>query len=181
MSNVRRRSLFHAFSGKPMTLEEQRLLWLEALHDDAVWEGPTFEKPVCVIGREATGRFMELLLSVVPRFTVTTVAAHPTADPDTMIVESYGGGPTTGGSVYTQRYFSLITTKQGQTFRMREYCNPFQTYQAFGKERWERAVDEIMSRYNRPWPTSQAPDPIRLPALSPGAHSFSPVSHSPVK
>jgi hypothetical protein len=109
---------------------------------------------------------MELLLSVVPTFTVTTVAAYPTTDPDTVIVESHGGGPTTSGSVYTQRYLSLITTKQGQTFRMREYCNPFQTYQAFGKEHWERTVTEIMTRHNKPWPASQPPDPISLPARS---------------
>ena len=46
---------------------------------------------------------------------------------------------------------------------MREYCNPFQTYKAFGKARWEAAVDEIMREHNRPWPASQAPDPISLP------------------
>jgi ketosteroid isomerase-like protein len=166
VSGVRRRRLVHAFNGQRTTLEEQRQIWLEALHEDAIWEGPTFEKPVCVVGREATGYLMELLLSVVPTFTVTTVATYPTVDPDTVIVESYGGGPTTSGSVYTQRYLSLITTKQSQTFRMREYCNPFQTYQAFGKEHWERTVGEIMMRHNKPWPASQPSDPISLPARS---------------
>jgi ketosteroid isomerase-like protein len=87
-----------------------------------------------VIGREATGRFMELLLSVVPRFSTTLVAAYPTADPQTIIIESHGGGPTVDGGHYTQRYFSLIARQPA--FRMREYCNPFQTYEAFGKERW---------------------------------------------
>ncbi|HEY6881636.1 MAG TPA: nuclear transport factor 2 family protein [Polyangiales bacterium] len=160
-----KKTIFDAFSGEVTTLEEQRRIWPEALHEDAIWEGPTFEKPVCVIGREATARFMELLLSVVPRFKVKTVAAYPTSDPETVIAELHGGGPTTDGKLYTQRYFSLITRKQGQTFRMREYCNPFQTYQAFGKERWEQAVDEIMARYNKPWPASQPPDPITMPPL----------------
>ena len=156
------RTIMDAFGGKLTTLEEQREIWLEGLHEDAIWEGPTFEKPISVVGREATGRFMELLLSVVPRFSVTLIAAYPTADPDTVITESHGGGPTVDGGRYTQRYFSLITTKNGQTFRMREYCNPFQTYKAFGKARWEAAVDEIMAG-NAPWPASQAPDPITLP------------------
>lgn len=165
MSGARRRTINHAFRGEVTTLDEQRALWLEVLHEDAVWEGPTFEKPICVVGREATGRFLELLLSVVPRFKLTSVAVYPTADRETHLVESHGGGPTVDGSIYTQRYLSLITTRQGQMFRMREYCNPFQTYRAFGKQRWEGAVEEIMGRYNKPWPVSQAPDPISLPSV----------------
>jgi ketosteroid isomerase-like protein len=161
-----RKTLTDAFGGKPTTLEEQRAIWAEALHEDAIWEGPTFEQPIQVIGREATGRFMELLLSVVPEFSTTLVGAYPTKDPDTVIIESYGGGPTRDGGRYSQRYFSMITSRDGQAFRMREYCNPFQTYQAFGKARWTAAVDEIMRTYNAPWPASQAPDPITLPALT---------------
>ena len=53
-----------------------------------------------MIGREATGRFMELLLGVVPRFSTTLVAAYPTADPNTVIIESHGGGPTIDGGRY---------------------------------------------------------------------------------
>ena len=53
--------------------------------------------------------------------------------------------------------------RDGRAFRMREYCNPFQTYKAYGKARWEAAVDEIMREHNAPWPASQAPDPIKLP------------------
>ena len=165
MSGSARKTIFDAFGGELTTLAQQREIWAEALHEDAIWEGPMFEKPICVIGREATSRFFELLLAVVPRFSVTVVGAFPTADPDTIIIESHGGGPTVDGSRYTQRYFSLITTKDGQTFRMREYCNPFQTYQAFGRERWEKAVDEIMAAYNKPWPSSQVPDPISLPPV----------------
>jgi ketosteroid isomerase-like protein len=160
-----RKTLNDAFGGQLTTLEEQRAIWVDALHEDAVWEGPMFEKPIQVIGREATSRFFELLLSVVPRFSTTVVGAYPTGDPDTVIIESFGGGPTRDGGRYTQRYFSLITSRDGQAFRMREYCNPFQTYQAFGKAKWEAAVDDIMRTYNRPWPASQAPDPISLPPL----------------
>jgi hypothetical protein len=105
------------------------------------------------------------LLSVVPRFSVTVVGAYPTSDPDTVIIESHGGGPTVGGGQYTQRYFSLITNKGGRAFRMREYCNPFQTYKAFGRERWEQATDEIMAKYNKSWPASQPKDPITLPPI----------------
>jgi ketosteroid isomerase-like protein len=158
-----KKTIGDAFGGQLTTLEEQRRIWLEALHEDAIWEGPTFERPIQVIGREATGRFMELLLATVPRFSTTLVAAYPTSDPDTVIIESYGGGPTVSGGNYTQRYFSMVTTKNGQAFRMREYCNPFQTYSAFGKAHWESAVAEIMAKYNRPWPASQVPDPISLP------------------
>ena len=118
------------------------------------------------IGREAVGRFFELLLSVVPRFSTELAGAWPTSDPDTVIIESHGGGPTADGGAYTQRYFSQVTNKDGQAFRMREYCNPFQTYKAFGKDRWEAATGEIMVKYNRPWPASQSPDPISLPPVS---------------
>lgn len=156
------RTVGDAFGGKPTTLEEQRAIWAEALHEDAIWESPVFERPIQVIGREACGRFFELLLSVVPRFSTTLVAHYPTSDPETMIIESHGGGPTIDGGAYTQRYFSLITSKDGLAFRMREYCNPFQTYKAYGKARWEKAVAEIMAT-NAPWPASQAPDPISLP------------------
>ncbi len=160
-----RKNLGDAFGGKITTLEEQRAIWLDALHEDAIWEGPTFEIPVTLIGCEAVSRFMEFLLSVVPRFSTKTVAAYPTADPDTTIVESSGGGDTVDGGRYTQRYFTLITIRNGQAFRMREYVNPFQTYKSFGKERWERVIGEIAAKQNRPWPASQPPDPIVLPPL----------------
>jgi len=162
-SMTAKKTINDAFGGQLTTLEEQRRIWADALHEDAIWEGPMFERPIVVIGREATSRFFELLLSVVPRFSTALAGAYPTADPNTIIIESHGGGPTVDGGRYTQRYFSLVTTRDGQAFRMREYCNPFQTYKAFGKQRWERAVDEIMAKYNKPWPASQAPDPISLP------------------
>ena len=157
-----RKTINDAFGGQVTTLAQQRAIWAEALHEDAIWESPTFERPIQVIGREATGRFFELLLSVVPRFSTTLVAAHATSDPDTVIIESFGGGPTKAGGAYTQRYFSQITTRDGLAFRMREYCNPFQTYKAFGRAHWEASVDAIM-RGNAPWPASQTPDPISLP------------------
>ena len=159
------KNLGDAFGGKITTLEEQRAIWRDAVHQDAIWEGPTFEIPVAMIGFEAVSRFMEFLLSVVPRFSTKPVGIYPTADPETSIIESSGGGDTVDGGRYTQRYFTLITIKNGQAFRMREYVNPFQTYKAFGKERWERATNEIMTNHNRPWPASQPPDPIVLPPL----------------
>ena len=160
-----RKTINDAFGGQLTTLEEQRDIWKDALHDDAVWEGPMFETPVVMIGREATSRFFELLLSVVPRFSTRVVGFYPTTDPDTMIIESTGGGDTKDGGRYAQRYFSLVTTRTGQAFRMREYCNPFQTYKAFGRERWEQVTNEIMATYNKPWPDSQPKDPITLPPV----------------
>ena len=74
-----RKTITDAFGGKVTTLEEQRAIWAEALHEDAIWEGPMFERPVQVIGRAATGRFFELLLSVVPKFTTTLVGACASA------------------------------------------------------------------------------------------------------
>jgi hypothetical protein len=106
---------------------------------------------------------MEFLLEVVPEFSTQLIAAYPTSEPDTVIIESTGGGATIFGGKYEQRYFSKITSKDGKAFRMREYCNPFQTYKAFGKERWETRLNEIMRTYNVAWPKSQAPDPARLP------------------
>jgi|GEM_PF-1701825 len=156
------RGLDAAFGGIETTLAEQREIWLEALHEDAIWEGPTFETPIYMTGREATSRFMEYLLEVVPRFSTQLIAAYPTSEADTVIIESIGGGDTTFGGVYEQRYFSKITSKDGKAFRMREYCNPFQTYKAFGKEQWDTRIASIMSEHNVDWPASQAPDPARL-------------------
>ncbi len=161
----KKKTIGDAFGGQVTTIEEQRAIWAEALHDDAIWEGPMFETPVQFIGKEACGHFFELLLSVVPRFSTALVGAYPTTDPDTIIIESHGGGPTVNDGAYTQRYFSLITSKNGLAFRMREYCNPFQTYKVFGKEHWETSTNAIMAKYNKPWPESQAPDPINLPPV----------------
>jgi len=158
-----RRGLDAAFGGVETTLEQQRQIWLEALHEDAIWEGPTFETPIYMVGREAVGRFMEYLLENVPRFSTKLVAAYPTAEADTVIIESIGGGPTVRGGIYEQRYFSKITTRDGRAFRMREYCNPFQTFKAFGKSQWETRIAAIMKAHNRPWPASQPADPARLP------------------
>jgi len=157
-----RRGLNAAFGGVRTTLEEQRAIWPEALHEDAIWEGPTFETPIYMVGRLAVSRFMEYLLEVVPEFSTQLVAAYPTSEPDTVIIESTGGGPTIFGGRYEQRYFSKITSKDGQAFRMREYCNPFQTYKAFDKDRWDARIAEIMRDCNAPWPASQPPDPARL-------------------
>ena len=160
---TRTRGLGAAFGGVRTTLAEQREIWPEALHEDAIWEGPTFETPIYMVGREACSRFMEFLLEVVPEFSTKLVAAYPTAEPDTVIIESTGGGDTVFGGKYEQRYFSQITSRDGKSFRMREYCNPFQTYKAFGKERWEERIAQIMRDVNAPWPASQKPDPARLP------------------
>ena len=154
-----------AFAGQATTLEEQRRIWAGSIHPDAIWEGPTFEKPTVFIGYQAATRFFELLLAQVPEFSTELVAAYPTEDPDTTIIESHGGGPTIDGGRYTQLYFSIITVRDGMTFRMREYCNPFQTYQAWGKERWERLTGAIMAEHNVAWPASQKPDPIDLPPV----------------
>ena len=97
------RTLSAAFGGQLTTVDEQREIWLEALHQDAVWEGPMFEKPVSFVGRAAVGAFMEFLLRVVPRFSTQLVAAYPTPDPDTLIIESTGGGDTVFGGTYVQR------------------------------------------------------------------------------
>lgn len=59
-----------------------------------------FETPVVVIGREVVGRFFELLLSVVPRFSTELAGCWPTSDPDTVIIESHGSGPIVEGGVY---------------------------------------------------------------------------------
>ncbi len=159
------RTIDDAFGGKATTLEEKRAIWAESVHPDAIWEGPMFEQPVSFVGFQATTRFFEFLLSTVEEFSVEAVGTYPTSDPDTVIVESHGGGPTVTGGRYTQRYFSIITVKDGKTFRMREYCNPFQTYQAFGRERWERETRAIMDQFNVPWPDSQPRDPISLPPI----------------
>jgi ketosteroid isomerase-like protein len=162
---AKKKTIGDAFGGQITTIEEQRAIWADALHPDAIWEGPMFETPVVFIGDEAVGRFFELLLSVVPRFSTSLTGAYPTSDPDTIIIESHGGGPTAYGGRYTQRYFSLITSRNGLAFRMREYCNPFQTYKAFGKQRWEQATSQIMRKFNRAWPESQVRDPIELPPV----------------
>jgi len=47
-----KKTIGDAFGGQVTTLEEQRAIWAEALHEDAIWEGPTFETPVAMIGRE---------------------------------------------------------------------------------------------------------------------------------
>jgi ketosteroid isomerase-like protein len=161
-STRRARGLDAAFGGVRTTLAEQREIWLEALHEDAIWEGPTFATPVYMVGRKAVGHFMEFLLETVPEFSTQLIAAYPTSEGGTIIIESTGGGPSILGGVYRQRYFSRITTRDGKAFRMREYCNPFQTYAAFGRERWDARIDAIMDEHNVPWPASQAPDPARL-------------------
>ena len=43
---TRKKTIGDAFGGKVTTLEEQRAIWAEALHEDAIWEGPTFERPI---------------------------------------------------------------------------------------------------------------------------------------
>lgn len=159
----KQRGLDAAFGGAQTSLEEQREIWLEALHEDAIWEGPTFETPIYMVGRQAVGHFMEYLLEVVPKFSTQLIAAYPTEEPDTVIIETTGGGETIFGGVYQQRYFSKITSRDGRAFRMREYCNPFQTFKAFGREAWDERINAIMAEHNAAWPESQPPDPARLP------------------
>ena len=83
--------------------------------------------------------------------------AYPTEEPDTVIIESIGGGESVVGPRYEQRYFSKITTRDGKAFRMREYCNPYQTWKSFGRQRWEDRTNAIMAEFNVAWPESQAP------------------------
>jgi hypothetical protein len=59
-----RKNLGDAFGGKITTMEEQRAIWLDAVHEEPIWEGPTFEMPVALIGCAAVSCFMKFLLSV---------------------------------------------------------------------------------------------------------------------
>jgi len=72
------------------------------------------------------------------------------------MVEQRGLGAAFGGEVTTLGEQRDITTRDGQAFRMREWCNPFRTYEAFGEERWKARVAEIMATSNVAWPPSQA-------------------------
>lgn len=53
----KRRGLEAAFGGIATTLHEQRAIWLDALHEDAIWERPTFQTPIYMVGRTAVSRF----------------------------------------------------------------------------------------------------------------------------
>src|SRR5690606_34174299 len=110
-----------AFGGKrPPSYERGREIWQETVHPHAVWEGPTFEKPVCFIGYDANAAFNEFLLSVVPGYNMQATKAHFTPDPSTLIVEIRGFGHTVDGGTYTQQYFSLLHIIDGKLRLMRE-------------------------------------------------------------
>lgn len=133
-----------AFGGRLLSSYERgREIWQETVHSYAIWEGPTFEKPVRFVGYEANAAFNEFLLSVVPGYNMKLAKLHETPDPSTCIFDMRGFGNTVDGGTYTQRYFSLIHIADGKLKLMREFCNPFETYKAFGKQRWEDAIDEI--------------------------------------
>ena len=160
-----RKNLGDAFGGKITTLEEQRAIWLDALHEDAIWEGPTFEIPVTLIGCEAVGRFMEFLLSVVPRFSTKTVAVYPTADPDTTIVESSGGGDTVdGGPLYPALFHADHHQKRSGVPNAR-ICQSVPDLQEFREGALGTCHRRDRGEAQRPWPASQPPDPIVLPPL----------------
>ncbi|MEH6759450.1 MAG: PhzA/PhzB family protein [Parasphingorhabdus sp.] len=133
-----------AFGGKKLpSYERGREIWKATVHPFAVWEGPTFEKPVRFVGYEANAAFNEFLLSVVPGYNMKATKVHLTPDPSSIIVEISGFGHTVDGGTYTQQYFSLLHLADGKFRLMREFCNPFETYKAFGKQRWEDAIDDI--------------------------------------
>jgi ketosteroid isomerase-like protein len=140
------KKMSEAFGGKGITYERGRELWTEILADDVVWEGPTFEKPLRLVGREANALFYEFLLSKVPKFNMRADAMYVTQDPDTCVFEMRGGGEIVGGGSYNQRYLSIVKIKNGRYTLMREYCNPFETYRAFGKDLWEKTIDDIMRK-----------------------------------
>src|SRR3569833_2435858 len=124
---AKKKTIGDAFGGQLTTIEEQRAIWKDALHPDAIWEGPMFETPVQFIGAEACGHFFELLLSVVPRFSTAVVGMYPTNEADTFIIECHGGGPTADGrTTYTQRNFSLIAGRGGRAGRGRGGGGPGQ-------------------------------------------------------
>ena len=142
---AKKKTIGDAFGGQLTTIEEQRAIWKDALHPDAIWEGPMFETPVQFFGAEACGHFFVLLLSVVPRFSTAVVGMYPTAEADTFIIESHGGGPTADErTTYTQRYFSLITNRDGLAYHKHKNNNPNQTNKTNGKEHWEKSTGEIM-------------------------------------
>lgn len=133
-----------AFGGRKLSSRERgREIWRDTVHPFAIWEGPTFEKPVRFVGYEANAAFNEFLLSVVPGYKMKLSCLHETQDPDTCIFDMNGFGHTADGGTYTQRYFSLLRIADGKLRLMREFCNPFETYRAFGKQRWEDAIDQI--------------------------------------
>jgi hypothetical protein len=134
-----RKTMGDAFGGVKTTLEEQRAIWPDAIHEDAIHEDAIWEGPMFETPVVFIG------FEAVSRFFEFRLA-------------TLNEFSTTPKGVYP-------TSKNGKAFRMREYRNPFQTYKAFGREHWEKGTAEIMARYNKPWPASQAKDPITLPPI----------------
>lgn len=108
--------------------------WCDLFHADGVLEFPyappgwseRFE------GREAIWAQMRKFPE---HLTISfgEVTFHPVADPDLAIGEFHGEGTAIGsGRVLSQDYISVVTSKDGQILRYRDYWNPLRHLEALG-------------------------------------------------
>lgn len=119
--------------------------WAAALTDDVVWEAPFTDPPIRVSGRRAVGRFFDWLIANVPNFATNLESVHFIEGGDAYIVQVSGGGPTRDGNVYDQKYFSMITVRDGRISWFLEHFKAEETYRAFGRDTFHAAVAATMA------------------------------------
>ncbi|GAB0115912.1 hypothetical protein AcidC75_34360 [Acidisoma sp. C75] len=125
-SAMLRRALGDRIAGEAPT-------FLEMLADGAVMEFPYAPPglPERLDGKAAIGQHLASLADVIAFERMGEPIVHPTADPQTVILEfdGFGRGVATG-EPYEQRYISVIRTHAGQIIHYRDYWNPLAVLRA---------------------------------------------------
>jgi ketosteroid isomerase-like protein len=129
-----------------LTQAERDQAWQDALTDDIVWEAPFTEPPIKISGRRAVGEFFDWLIYNVPEFKTELDAVHFVESGNAYVVQVTGGGPTRDGDEYRQKYFSLITVRDGKIASFLEHFKVAETYRAFGRDNFHGAIEAIIAR-----------------------------------
>lgn len=128
-----------AFAGG-LSQAERDAAWEQALTEDVVWEAPFTEPPVKVEGRRAVGRFFDWLIANVPEFSTNLDEIHFVEGGNAFVVQVTGGGPTRDGDVYRQKYFTLITVRDGRIAHFLEHFKTAETYRVFGRDNFHAVI-----------------------------------------
>lgn len=111
--------------------------WYPLLHEDLVLEFPyahSVQMPGRIVGKKAAVEYLSGVMKYFTGLTFRDVVVSSMTDPNTVLVEYAGGCRLPTGKDYKQVYITVQKFKDGKMILFREFWNPMEVVESFGKD-----------------------------------------------
>ena len=100
--------------------------------EDVRWELPWTEGFAGFNGLDEHARVLGSMTNYLSHYEVRMTSFYATDDPERVIIEAVGGGPTVDGREYRNEHVMFMTFRDGKVAHVKEYANPLATRELRG-------------------------------------------------